>query len=89
MYLVLIEVKIILGEGGEQEHNLGLDNGVYIRIGRIVVHCASRSPCASAGRLRATRSHACNGSRFRDNVVWVGWKMVGWKASVRRTRVSG
>ena len=72
VYLVLIEVKIVLGEGGEEKHDLGLDNGVYVWIGRIVVHCTTRSSGASAGRLRATRSHACNGSRFRDNVVWVG-----------------
>jgi len=81
VYLVLIEVKIILGEGGEEEHDLGLDNGVYVRIGRIVVvHCTARSSCPSAGRLRATRSHACTGSRFRDNVVGMGWKGVGWEA---------
>ena len=72
VYLVLIEVEIIFGKGGEEEHDLGLDNGVYVWIGRIVVHCTTRSSCASAGRLRATRSHACNGSRFRDNVVCVG-----------------
>lgn len=72
VYLILIEVKIVLGEGGEEKHNLGLDNGVYVWIGRIVVHCTTRSSCASAGRLRATKSHACSGSRFRDNVVWVG-----------------
>jgi len=82
VYLVLIDVKIILGEGGEEEHNLGLDNGVYVRIGRIVVvHCTARSSCPSAGRLRATGGHACAGSRFRDNVVGVGWKRVGWEAS--------
>lgn len=81
VYLVLVEVKIILGEGGEEEHDLGLDNGMYIRVGRIVVvHCTARSSCPSAGRLRATRSHACTGSRFRDNFVGVGWKRVGWKA---------
>ena len=89
MYLVLIEVKIILGKGGEEKHDLGLDNGVYVWIGRIVVHCTARSSCASAGGLRATRSHARNGSRFRDNVVWVGKKKVGWKGSVRWTRESG
>ena len=78
VYLVLIEVKIILGKGGEEEHNLGLDNCVYVRIGRIVVvHCTARSSCPSAGRLRATRSHACTGSRFRDGVVGMGWKKVG------------
>lgn len=73
VYLVLIEVKIILGEGGEEKHNLSLDNGVYVWIGRVVVHCTARSSCASVGRrLRATRGYACNGSRFRDDVVWVG-----------------
>ena len=90
MYLILIEVKIILREGGEEEHDLGLDNGVYVWIGRIVVvHCTARSSCPSAGRLRATRSHACTGSRFRDSVVGTDWKKVGWKGSVRRTRESG
>lgn len=90
VYLVLIEVKIILGEGGEEEHDLGLDNGVYVRIGRIVaVHCTARSSCPSAGRLRATRSHACTRSRFRDNVVGMDWKKVEWKDSVRRTREFG
>ena len=88
VYLVLIEVEIILGEGGEKKHDLGLDNGVYVWIGRIVVHCTARSSCPSAGRLRATRSHACTGSRFRDNVVGMDWKKDGWKGSVRRTRES-
>jgi hypothetical protein len=72
VYLVLIEVEIILGEGGEEKHDLGLDNGVYIWIGRSVVHCTTGSSCPSAGRLRATSSHACTGSRFRDNFVWMG-----------------
>jgi len=82
VYLVLIDVKIILGKGGEEEHDLSLDNGVYVRVGRIVVvHCTARSSCPSAGRLRATRSHACTGSRFRDSVVGVDWERVGWEAS--------
>jgi hypothetical protein len=88
VYLGLIEVEIILGKGGEEKHDLGLDNGVYVWIGRIVVHCTAGSSCPSAGRLHATKSQAYTGSRFRDNVVWVDWKEDWVERFRRRTRES-